>query len=142
MDMSSVFYPLLGGGLIGMAVTLLLFLNGRVAGISGILSLSLSRPSSDGFWRWFFLAGLIAGGAVIHVFNPGLFTNLSSRSTGLIVIAGLLVGYGTVMGGGCTSGHGVCGLSRLSIRSLVATITFMIFGFLSVQAVKFFVGGF
>jgi uncharacterized membrane protein YedE/YeeE len=142
MDAAAILFPIVGGGIIGLAVTLMLLFNGRVTGISGILSSSLSKPSRDGIWRWMFLAGMILGGIIMHLAMPDLFTNLSGRSTPLVLIAGLLVGYGTVMGSGCTSGHGVCGVSRMSIRSLVATFTFMLFGFLSVQAVRYFSGGF
>jgi uncharacterized protein len=113
----------------------MLLFNGRVTGISGIIASSLSRPTQEGTWRWLFLAGMFAGGVIMHQLRPELFANLSGRSTLQIVIAGLLVGFGTVMGSGCTSGHGVCGVSRLSIRSIFATLTFMLFGFLAVQAV-------
>ena len=138
---NTIAYPLLGGGLIGVAVTLMLLLNGRVTGISGILASSLAKPNKEGAWRWLFLAGLITGGALMQVLEPGFLINLSDRSAGTVLVAGLLVGYGTVMGSGCTSGHGVCGLSRLSIRSAIATIVFMLFGFLTVQFVLFYMGG-
>ncbi len=141
MDFNSILYPLLGGGLIGGAVTLMLLFNGRVTGISGIIASSLSRPGPDGLWRWLFLAGMIAGGFVMHLLRPDLFTNDSGRGTALVMIAGLLVGYGTVMGSGCTSGHGVCGVSRFSVRSAAATVTFMLFGFFAVQFVIYILGG-
>jgi uncharacterized membrane protein YedE/YeeE len=137
MNASTILYPVLGGGIIGLAVTLMLLFNGRVTGISGIVASSLSKPSRDGLWRWLFLAGMILGGAFVDMLRPDLFTNLSARSTSLVLIAGLLVGYGTVMGSGCTSGHGICGISRFSFRSLVATITFMLFGFFAVQTVRY-----
>lgn len=132
---------LLGGSLIGLAVTSMLLFNGRVTGISGIIAAGLSKQDRTGQWRWFFLAGLVSGGALMKLLRPELFTNLSDRGTVLVLFAGLLVGYGTVMGSGCTSGHGVCGISRLSLRSLVATITFMFFGFVAVQIVRHFLGG-
>lgn len=141
MNMNTVLYPLIGGGLIGFAVTLMLLFNGRVTGISGIVASSLSKPSRDGLWRWMFLAGMILGGILMHMANPDLFTNISGRSPIVVLIAGLLVGYGTVMGSGCTSGHGICGVSRFSARSLVATLTFMLFGFIAVQAVRYFSRG-
>lgn len=141
MNLNQVVYPLIGGGLIGIAVTIMLLFNGRVTGISGIVSSSLGKPTPEGLWRWLFVIGMIVGGFAIQATKPDLFENVSGRSSLAIVIAGLLVGYGTVMGGGCTSGHGVCGLSRLSIRSLIATMTFMLFGFLTVQAIQFFAGG-
>lgn len=141
MNAESVIYPLVGGGLIGLAVTLMLLFNGRVTGISGIVASSLSKPTRDGLWRWMFLAGMILAGIIMHLIKPNLFINISGRSTVVVLIAGLLVGYGTVMGSGCTSGHGICGISRLSARSIVATITFMLFGFLAVQAIRHFAGG-
>lgn len=141
MNNPSVLLPLLGGALIGISVTLMLLFNGRVTGISGIIASSLAKPGQAGLWRWFFLAGMIAGGFLIQAFYPALFINSSGRSLAFALGAGLLVGYGTVMGSGCTSGHGVCGISRLSIRSVLATMTFMLFGFLTVQAALFLSGG-
>jgi uncharacterized membrane protein YedE/YeeE len=138
---TSILHSLAGGGIIGIAATLMLLFNGRVTGISGILSSALQRPSQEGLWRWVFLGGMIVGGALMRTLMPDAFNNVSGRSLLLVLIAGFLVGYGTVMGGGCTSGHGICGISRLSIRSLVATVTFMLFGFLSVQAVRLLTGG-
>lgn len=141
MDVNQALYSLIGGCLIGIAVTMMLLFNGRVTGISGIIASSLAKPTNDGLWRWMFIGGLIVGGFLIQTIRPDFFTNLSSRSSVAVLIAGLLVGYGTVMGSGCTSGHGVCGMSRLSLRSVIATLTFMLFGFLTVQAVRYFVGG-
>lgn len=141
MDLYPTLNSLLGGALIGVAVTLMLLFNGRVTGISGIIASSLSKPSRDGLWRWLFLAGMIAGGFLMHGLRPDFFVNLSGRGLVLVAIAGLLVGYGTVMGSGCTSGHGVCGISRFSVRSAMATVTFMFFGFLAVQLVRYFLGG-
>lgn len=140
--MNSVVTPLLGGALIGLAVTLMLLFNGRVTGISGILYSSLSRPNQEGLWRWLFLAGLVAGGASVQILRPELLINLSDRNMTAIILAGLLVGYGTVMGSGCTSGHGICGLSRLSVRSLAATVTFMLFGFIAAQVFVYLIGAF
>ena len=141
MEWNSILYSLLGGGLIGLAVTAMLLFNGRVTGISGIISTSLAKPNKEGLWRWFFITGIIFGGIVMHILRPELFINLSGRSTTLVLIAGLLVGYGTVMGSGCTSGHGICGISRFSIRSILATLTFMLFGFLAVLVARYFLGG-
>ena len=141
MDSTQILSPLLGGGLIGIAVTVMLLFNGRVTGISGIVASSLAKPTNDGLWRWMFIGGLITGGVLIQNVRPDLFTNASGRSLASVFIAGLLVGYGTVMGSGCTSGHGVCGVSRLSVRSVVATLTFMVFGILTVQAVLYLSGG-
>jgi uncharacterized membrane protein YedE/YeeE len=141
MELSQTIYSLLGGALIGTAVTLMLLFNGRVTGISGIIASSLSKPEKEGLWRWAFLAGMLGGGILMHSLRPGLFDNTSGRGLAVFAAAGLLVGYGTVMGSGCTSGHGVCGISRLSVRSVIATATFMFFGFLSVRAFQYFLGG-
>ena len=141
MSFSLAWSSLFGGSLIGIAVTMMLLFNGRVTGISGIIASSLARPTPQGLWRWMFISGLLAGGILIKIVQPDLFANTSDRNSIMIVIAGLLVGYGTVMGSGCTSGHGVCGISRLSVRSLIATLTFMLFGFLTVQALHYFTGG-
>jgi uncharacterized protein len=135
---------LLGGLLIGCASWLLLAAVGRVAGISGIITNAFTERSERD-WRWAFIAGLIAGGAVFTwLFNAN--TNAMAgaavpRSPGILIAAGLLVGVGTVIGSGCTSGHGVCGLSRGSIRSLAATITFMLAGIVTVALLRLF-GGF
>lgn len=141
MDLNSALNSLLGGALIGLAVTAMLLFNGRVTGISGILSSSLSKPSPEGLWRWIFLAGMVFGGFLMNNLRPDFFVNLSGRSLAIVGIAGLLVGYGTVMGSGCTSGHGICGISRLSVRSILATLIFMFFGFLAVQILSYFLGG-
>ena len=137
MEFSPTLSALIGGSLIGLSVTLMLLFNGRVTGISGILAAGLANRNRDGLWRWMFLAGLLAGGILIQRLQPELFVNVTDRSFILVLIAGFLVGYGTVMGSGCTSGHGICGLSRFSIRSLIATISFMTFGFLTVQLVRY-----
>jgi uncharacterized protein len=141
MEMDLILNPLLGGILIGVSVTLMLLFNGRITGISGILASSISKPNAQGAWRLSFLVGLITGGLIIKMMRPELFVNLSGRTPILVLIAGLLVGYGTVMGSGCTSGHGICGVSRLSFRSIIATLTFILFGFLTVQAVRLLSGG-
>lgn len=126
--------PLAGGILIGLASWLLLASLGKVAGISGIASSALAIGEKDGAWRWAFLGGLIAGGALFAAWlSPPL---IAQRPLPLLIIAGLLVGVGTVLGSGCTSGHGVCGLGRRSIRSLVATCVFMSVGMLVVYAMK------
>ncbi len=136
MDFNSIAYSLLGGALIGVSVTMMLLFNGRVTGISGIIASSLSNLEKAGSWRLTFLVGMVVGGLCMHRFRPDLFVNASGRGLGLVVLAGLLVGYGTVMAGGCTSGHGVCGISRLSVRSIIATLIFMLFGFLTVQTMR------
>lgn len=136
MDLNSAMYAVLGGGLIGVAVTLMLLFNGRVTGISGIVASSITQMNPEGLWRWMFLGGMIVGGFLMHSLRPDLFVNVSQRETGVIISAGFLVGYGTVMGSGCTSGHGICGISRFSMRSVAATLTFMMFGFLAVQMLR------
>lgn len=141
MSWDSLLHPLLGGALIGVAVTLMLLFNGRVTGVSGILASALGKPRADGWWRWFFLFGMIGGGALMFAARPELFANQSGRGAGAVLLAGLLVGYGTAMAGGCTSGHGICGISRLSFRSMIATLIFMAAGFLTVQAARHLLEG-
>lgn len=135
MNTDQIMQSLFGGALIGLAATIMLFFNGRVTGISGILGSALDKPIKYGLWKIIFLIGFISAGFLVHALRPELFINNSDRSLGMIAVAGLLVGYGTLMGSGCTSGHGVCGISRLSIRSVVATLSFMFFGFATVQIV-------
>jgi uncharacterized membrane protein YedE/YeeE len=113
----------LGGILIGLASWLLWWGLGRIAGISGIASETMAAPTQPDTWRWAFLAGLIIGGCLL---GQGLeIPTLPTRPLYLLIPAGLLVGIGTVWGSGCTSGHGVCGLGRLSVRSLVSVGVFM-----------------
>ncbi len=113
---------LMGGVLIGAAAALFLYTHGRIAGISGVLGGALRHPEG---WRLSFLAGLVAGGAVFSRVWPEHFTMAGLPGWPLWIVSGLLVGIGTRVGGGCTSGHGVCGLGRGSPRSLVATVVFM-----------------
>lgn len=116
---------LAGGVLIGLSATLLLWLNGRVAGISGILNGVVFPKVGDVSWRGAFLVGLIAAGGLYTAFVPGAPLPRTDFSRVGLVASGLLVGFGTRMANGCTSGHGVCGLGRLSLRSLAAVVTFM-----------------
>lgn len=116
---------LTGGVLIGLAATLLLWLNGRVAGISGILNGVIFPKAGDVAWRIAFLIGLIVAGGLYMATVPGAALPRTDFARSGLIIAGLLVGFGTRMANGCTSGHGVCGLGRLSLRSLVAVLTFM-----------------
>jgi uncharacterized membrane protein YedE/YeeE len=126
---------LLGGLLIGTASALFILANGRIAGISGILGGLLRPTSGDVIWRLAFLLGLIVAPAVLAAFVAPVVPTIDAGPTTLI-IAGLLVGIGTRYGGGCTSGHGVCGLSRLSPRSLIATLAFMGTGMAIVFAMR------
>lgn len=123
-----------GGVLLGVASALFILLNGRVLGISGILGGLLPPKAGDTLWRVAFLMGMASAPVVYELVAPAGFIEAPriDASYGLIAIAGLLVGLGTRYGSGCTSGHGVCGLSRLSPRSMVATATFMAAGFLVV----------
>lgn len=130
MDNFTPISALIGGSLIGLAATLLLLLNGRIAGISGIAAGLLSRPTGDTAWRVWFLVGLLAAGAIAALIHaPTLREGFPLE---LVAIAGLVVGIGTRLGSGCTSGHGVCGMARLSVRSLVAVVTFLATGMITV----------
>ncbi len=133
--------PLVGGILIGLASLAMLYFDGRVAGISGIVAGLLARPKGDLAWRVAFTAGLLAGGVVVLLAYPAAFPAKVPRSTLLLVFAGLLVGFGTRLGGGCTSGHGVCGIGRLSVRSVLATVTFIVTGAATVLVVDHVIGG-
>jgi hypothetical protein len=115
---------LLGGILIGLAALLLLWSIGRIAGISGIASGAIEGPRGDRAWRIAFIAGMMLAGALALQWLPAL-PRAQTAPTVLLLSAGLLVGFGTRLGSGCTSGHGVCGLGRLSLRSLVAVSVFM-----------------
>jgi hypothetical protein len=132
-------YGLFGGILIGLSSTLLLALNGRIAGISGMVNGAITFAAAE-IWRWLFLLGLVAGGLVYeHALAPQP-TPTYNFAPVTMVVAGLLVGFGTRMGNGCTSGHGVCGLGRLSGRSLVAVITFMAAGIVTVFITQHLLG--
>ena len=131
---------LAGGALIGLAASLLLVLRGRVAGISGIVAGLFLGPRGEVGWRALFVAGLLSAGALGSWLAPARIGS-SPRSLLMLAVAGLLVGLGTRLGNGCTSGHGVCGLSRLSVRSLVATATFMATGILMTLLARAVGGG-
>ena len=121
----------IGGAVIGLAAALLVLVNGRVAGISGIVG-GMLRPGADDFaWRLAFVAGLLLA-PVVYAMVAAFPSATIAASYPVLIVAGLLVGIGTRFAGGCTSGHGVCGLSRLSPRSLVATLAFMAAGFVTV----------
>ncbi len=123
---------LIGGVLIGISVSFMLLWTGRVVGISGIVNGVISPATGETSWRVYFLSGLVLGGFVLRLLKPESFLTTLESGVLTVVFAGLLVGFGTVLGSGCTSGHGVCGISRMSVRSMMATIVFIVAGILSV----------
>ena len=132
---------LLGGALIGLASVLLMLLLGRIAGISGILSGCLNVVGPDKGWRFAFFAGLIAAPLISGAAGFPMLSPQMPPSWTIVAVAGLLVGFGTRLGGGCTSGHGVCGIARLSPRSIAATIIFMITAAIVVAMMRHGLGG-
>ena len=131
---------LCGGLLIGLSATVLLLLNGRIAGVSGIVGGLLQRYKAGDFaWRVAFVLGLVLAPVLYRLFAE-LPESRIDAGWAMLVVAGVLVGFGSRLGSGCTSGHGVCGLSRLSPRSLVATATFMTTGFVAVYVVRHLLG--
>lgn len=133
---------LVGGLLIGGAATLLLWLNGRVAGISNIASGLLDWKRGDRLWRLLFLGGLVAGAGVFYALFGHAPVTRPNFPAWLLGVGGVLVGFGTSFGSGCTSGHGVCGLGRLSVRSLVATLIFLVAGIVTTYVVRHVFGVF
>lgn len=131
---------LAGGVIIGLAAASFILLNGRIAGISGILGGLLAPQKRDVLWRVAFLAGMLAA-PLMWMMTADLPAIEVNASYPVLVVSGLLVGIGTRYGSGCTSGHGVCGLSRLSPRSLIATLTFMAAGFITVYIVRHLITG-
>jgi uncharacterized membrane protein YedE/YeeE len=129
-----------GGALIGLSVSLLLLYNGRMAGISGIMNGLFSAPKKEEIWRRLFLSGLILGAFIFQFFSNGSLQLRQDYPVLLIILGGFLVGFGTRMGSGCTSGHGICGIANFSIRSITATITFMLSGMLTVYIIKQLLG--
>lgn len=128
---------LLGGVLIGLAASLLMLLNGRVAGISGIFAGVFHPGRRENHWRLVFLLGLLSVGVLTKLFAPGIAAQSAASAPGALVLgAGLLVGFGARLSNGCTSGHGVCGIPRLSPRSITATLTFMATGALTVFVLR------
>ncbi|MCW4150286.1 YeeE/YedE family protein [Halomonas sp. 18H] len=150
MDFIASFQGLIGGVLIGLSATWLMATLGRIAGISGIIgTLFTQHPKGDRAWRLAFLLGLVSGPVVALFISglgnvagaPGEVIGQPTEGVPLMLVAGLLVGLGTGLGSGCTSGHGVCGLARLSMRSLVATVTFLIAAIVTVFVVRHVMGG-
>ncbi|WP_435628538.1 YeeE/YedE family protein [Candidatus Ferrigenium straubiae] len=131
---------LIGGALIGIAATLLLWLNGRLAGVSGILWRLFFANPGDMLWRVLFLAGVVGGAAVYYAMYDNAPAARATFPVWLLVVSGFLVGYGTSLGNGCTSGHGVCGLGRLSLRSLVATLVFLLTAIVTTFVVRRLLG--
>ena len=130
-----VIQSLIGGSIIGIAVSLLLLFNGKVLGVSGILGELFNNPLSKNYWRLFFVLGLLISPLIYSIFHPIPIIEITSNKL-LIIVGGLLVGFGSRLGSGCTSGHGVCGLARLSVRSFIATMTFIFFGFVTVYVIQ------
>jgi len=123
----------IGGVLIGLSAVVLLLCNGRIAGISGIVHLMVTR---QGLWPWLFAAGMIAGSSMYEYGIATAATPVSRFMPWVMIVAGVISGFGARMGGGCTSGHGVCGLGRLSLRSLVAVLTFMATAIITVWVIR------
>tara|TARA_R110001592_G_scaffold116059_1_gene316959 strand:+ start:98902 stop:99321 length:420 start_codon:yes stop_codon:yes gene_type:complete len=138
MTIVEFFWPsaLLGGALIGLAAVLMMITLGRIAGVSSIFASTL-KPSSSFSWQWAFIGGLLFSGLLVHWFYRPIPLDIESN-TFWLVVAGLLVGFGSRLGSGCTSGHGVCGVARFSPRSLVATGVFISSGMLAVAVLSQF----
>ncbi len=130
-----IIQSVIGGGLIGIAVSILLLFNGKVLGVSGILGELFNHKLSKNYWRLFFVIGLLISSLIYNIFKPIPLTEMTSNNL-VIVMAGLLVGFGSRLGSGCASGHGVCGIARLSLRSLIATMTFILFGCMTVYVMQ------
>jgi uncharacterized membrane protein YedE/YeeE len=131
---------LIGGALIGLAASLLLLTHGKIAGISGLYGGLLRRGTTDRAFRLWFIAGLVVTGGLVRVMFPVAFATTWSATFPVVFAAGLIVGFGTQLGNGCTSGHGVCGISRLSVRSFVATGTFLMTGVVTVFIARHLLG--
>ena len=132
---------LIGGMLSGLGATLLLATTGRIAGVSGILNGAMSPKSTDKSWRWLFLLGLVVGGASYEYFVASTPTPTYGLLPFAMIVGGFVSGFGARMGNGCTSGHGICGLGRLSPRSLAAVLTFVTAAIVTVFVVRNLLGG-
>ncbi len=124
-------WPLVGGVLIGASALLLMLFIGRIAGVSGIIWGAFTANDANRLWRWLFVGGIVAGAFLFHAISGNAYP-LVNDNIALAAVAGLLVGIGVKLGSGCTSGHGVCGISRLSTRSIIATVVFMLVGIITV----------
>ncbi|WP_305906501.1 YeeE/YedE thiosulfate transporter family protein [Methylomarinum sp. Ch1-1] len=136
MENFTPYSALLGGALIGLSAIILLLFNGRIAGISGIMNGVFKSPRDEVSWRSLFLAGLIIGALLFQWIAPGFVSPRAGYPLWLVALGGFLVGIGTRLGGGCTSGHGICGIANLSLRSILATLTFMATGFVTVYLIR------
>jgi len=141
LSTSSVLFALLGGLMIGLSSVLLFTLNGRIAGICGMAFSLMATSLQRNIWRLVFLASLIIGSLAFHLFSGAEIPKPPNTSMPLLILGGLLVGYGTSLGNGCTSGHGIAGIARLAPRSLIATLTFMVAAILTFYVVKHVLGG-
>lgn len=131
---------LFGGALIGLSSVLLFLFNGRIAGICGITFSLMATSLNKNIWRIVFLVGLVAGSLLYHFLSGASYPPAPNTSLPLLILAGLLVGYGTSLGNGCTSGHGIAGIARLSPRSIVATLTFMASAIVTMYIAKHILG--
>ena len=141
IDPQSIVNAIIGGALIGLSASLLLVINGHVAGISAIMATFLRPAGRELRWRSAFMAGLLAGGIALVIMRPEVIQVAQGRSLYELIGAGVVVGFGVRMGNGCTSGHGVCGISRFSKRSLVATLSFLATGFITATAIHLLQAG-
>ena len=132
-------WPTVGGIIIGLAASLLLISHGKIMGVSGIIGGLLTLYTPQTSWRLSFLVGLLSGGFILTQFMPHTIVSPTNTSPIMIAIAGLLVGYGTRLSNGCTSGHGICGLTRFSLRSFVATMIFMATGFCTATCLALYI---
>jgi len=140
MENFTPFTALIGGLLIGGSATIMLWMNGRIAGISGILSGIIVPRGGDAIWRTLFVGGLLCGSLLAMLFSGGAIEIELQASPLLTIVAGLLVGFGTRLGSGCTSGHGICGLARFSRRSFTATALFMVTAIITVFVTRHVMG--
>lgn len=136
MNMSDVYDALLGGAIIGVATGILLWFDGQVAGIHGIINNAMEPKAEGRDWRLLFIIGLFAGGVIYFGAGGDTFVVRTDTAWPVLLVSGFLVGFGTRMGGGCTSGHGVCGIGRGSLRSILATITFIVSGIITVTVLR------